>query len=381
LPKGHEIYDQLPNDMLGTLERLYSKSPPLKRKAVASDLEILFDELFYLQKLAVQYDIEEFIEHIPDYRRQHSEFYFDETLLLPDRVFYPPLFPLFASPAAVRNMEKLYTKLVRTMIADVTELVMKYYAEPSELSRKKANKILPHLLNGIRSLNPFGSLAVFTTNYDLSIENWCLRQGNSIYYSDGTHSARWDPASSYELQRESVCLFYLHGCARWVLKLKESSNLHRISFLGDGLLVADSENRIYSGASIHRVKEYNFESLYGDPDQNQYPCLLFPSTVKRRYVHSPPFNFSYEQFWRSLQAAKVLVIAGYSGRDETFKEMLYSVLSKNRRLHIIVLDIGAMPIHMDIFLPQQRSHLIQDDRGICPEAINRAISLCRQLLD
>jgi hypothetical protein len=257
---------------------------------------------------------------------------------------------------------------------------MKNYAEPSGKVIAKSEELLPPLIHGLRRLNPGNSLAVFTTNYDLGLEHWCLSYKKLIKYIDGVQGGRWLPESSFDLTEDSVCLFYLHGCARWSIRLEGE---HVIGFEGDirrskRMANNDIRHGLYEGMSVLRIDDYDYGRMYADPDQNLYPAVLFPSTVKRRYVHSPPFNFAYEQLRVALQSAKILLIVGYSGRDETFKEMLFNALKNNRMLRIIVLNIDGIPPHLSTFLPEDRRHAIQNKVSL--SSIKQAIDLCNELL-
>lgn len=350
-PRVDTVLKGLPPSFGENLEEWYANAPMKKREAIQWDLEILFDELFYLQKLAAYYNYDDFRDHINSVKHTTSDFYFDERLAINSLSFYPPLFPLMPHPSIQGHMLRNHFKEVRKMLIDLTFAVMRYYGEPDEATRIRCSAIYPLLIDELRTLNLKNSLAVFTTNYEQSIENWCSRgKGRSRFY-DGTNKNKWVSQEGFALSDDSVSHFYLHGSSRW------------------GLNVDDN--------SIIRVSIEDFK----DPKQKYYPLLLLPSTVKRRYVHSAPYKYAYEQFRIALQNARVLLIAGYSGRDETFKEMLYHALKTNRDLHVVIIDICDLPAHLSIFVPNDRRHLIMDEqKGVCESTIKAALEKCRQIL-
>jgi hypothetical protein len=386
-PSVQKCFKQLPQAFLENVIEWYDKAPSEKQKSIISDLEILFDELFYLQKMAFRYDLNEFFKRVERLYQQESDFYFNETLGLPFRSYYPPLYPIFVHRSVYKNMNTPHAKTVRNMIGDVTNMVMRNYAEPSDQSIALSDKIMPLLVNGLRDLNPNNSLAIFTTNYDLSMESWCKKQNSSLRYYDGTKQKRWVPSSNFDLTKDAVSLFYLHGCARWAIRLEEESGMgfdqeveELANKTGKRKISGDNQHICYRGSSVVRIDDYDYIGMYTDPDQNLYPALLFPSTVKRRYVHSPPFNFAYEQLSQALLSAKILVLAGYSGRDETFKEMLYHAQEQNPDLQVVIIDITDIPPHLSMTLRKERRHIIKHEEGVCLESLKKTIKICKKLL-
>jgi len=76
-PSVRTCIGELPETITENLKEWFDKAPMEKQKAVTSDLEILIDELFYLQKLAFRYDVPEFYNKNESLKQQEIDFYFN----------------------------------------------------------------------------------------------------------------------------------------------------------------------------------------------------------------------------------------------------------------------------------------------------------------
>jgi len=387
-PTLTKCFKQLPPAVMENLIEWLDKAPIKIQEAIKWDLEILFDILFYLQKLAIRFpDTSEYFAKLESRFQHVSDFCFNETLLLPSRIFYPPLYPLFTHKSVRSNYYTRHLQTVRNMIGDVANMVMRNYAEPNTQIRKNSDEIFPLLINDLRALNPGNSLAVFTTNYELALEYWCKRQNVSLRYFDGMNENIWQPTTNYDLIDNSVSHFYLHGCSRWAIHLEQENVMgfdNQVEEFADNIknrLVTGNNQYIgFRNANTVRFYRYNYERMYMDPDQNLYPALLFPSTVKRRYTHSPPFNYTYQQLLEALKKVKILLIIGYAGRDETFKEIVFKAQHTNPNLQVVILDITDIPPHLSVFLDKKRIHLVKHKNGVCEKSLKGVIKLCKKLL-
>jgi hypothetical protein len=362
------------------IDSWFASAPPAKKNAVRADVEILLDELFRLQNLAISInDPKEFLRQLREGRETYpSEYRFKENLVDDDRGFYPPLYPVMVQGMAAANFIEPHTEAVRAMLQDVTERVMESYAEPTPATSAHSQRLLSPLLDGLRSLNRGRSLAIFTTNYDLSIEHWSKAYSHVFRFHDGMADDVWNPSRGYSLDSSCISLFYLHGCSRWAIWLPEYLSTTTTDDVDVLLRKPRQENSAQS--NVVRLREYDFDSLYGNSDSVHYPAMLFPSTVKRRYAHSPPFDFAYHQLFHALEHARVLAVVGYSGRDETFKEILHDACLRRPNLHVVIVDPSGMPIHFDGVVPPESTTVIEDPVGLCPNSITRMVETCRSLL-
>jgi hypothetical protein len=183
----------------------------------------------------------------------------------------------------------------------VLQTIVDLYGELSNEAQLKACSIYREFYSILRqkAFNSPSVLPVFTTNYDLTFEgisdqdrafricNGMERRG---YYSE------WQP-ETYKREQYDFGIFRLHGCSHWVRQKKNGKILYQPIPERDNL-------------------------------SRREPCILYPEPLKDSLVSGEPFSIAYENLRLCLRGAKLIIIIGYSGRDETvrdaFREALYA---------------------------------------------------------
>jgi SIR2-like domain len=130
-----------------------------------------------------------------------------------------------------------------------------------------------------------GRLKVFTTNYDLCIEDACRCQGIDVITGFQPSTGQWSP-SVFQSVAPGINLYKLHGSLSW-------------SYFS--AVPPDSANQPL-------VESY-------PPQWNKEPELLLGPGLKLQ--HDDPFVTLYCEFHRAIRRAKVCVAIGYSFRDPT----------------------------------------------------------------
>lgn len=125
-----------------------------------------------------------------------------------------------------------------------------------------------------------GRLKVFTTNYDLCIEDACRTQGIDVITGFQPNTGKWCP-SLFRRKAPGINLYKLHSSLNW------SPDLRNLEV----------------GALIER---YPLEWL------NEPELILGPGP---KLQHDDPFVTLYSEFHRALRRASVCVAIGYSFRD------------------------------------------------------------------
>ena len=167
---------------------------------------------------------------------------------------------------------------------------------------------------------------------------------------------------------------YLHGCSRWAVRLPELPSVSSPEKLER--LLQEGRPADPDRGAVVRLRNYRFE-LLSDADSIHYPAMLFPSTVKRRYAPSPPFDFAYQQLLHALDRAAVVAIVGHSGRDETIKEILHRACVRRPELRVVILDPGGLSVHYADVIPRDHVRVIDDPGGLSTASIAKLVDACR----
>lgn len=178
--------------------------------------------------------------------------------------------------------------------------IIDLYGELSPEAQQKASSLYLDMYSKLceKALNRPAVLPIFTTNYDCTFEA-ISEVNDSFEICTGMRQRRgfslWDP-NIYKECEYKFAIFRLHGCSYWV-KHKPTGQI-RYQF-------PDRDNM--------DIRE---------------PCILYPEPGKDSRINEEPFGTAYEHFRRCLLEAKLVVVIGYSGRDDAvqsaFKETVFA---------------------------------------------------------
>lgn len=132
-----------------------------------------------------------------------------------------------------------------------------------------------------------GRLKVFTTNFDLCLEDACRSQGIDVITGFHPSTGQWSP-SLFRSGAPGINLYKLHGSLNWGL--------------------SDDVNDLENRPLIERYP----------PQWDKEPDLLLGPGSKLQ--HDDPFVTLYAEFHQAIRRAKVCVAIGYSFRDTHIKE-------------------------------------------------------------
>jgi hypothetical protein len=127
-----------------------------------------------------------------------------------------------------------------------------------------------------------GRLKIFTTNYDLCLEDGCRNQGIDVVTGFHSRSGKWRP-SCFEGTSPGINLYKLHGSLNW-----------------------------------GQTDEGRWRIVSYPPDWNGEPELVLGPG--RKLQDDEPFVTLYAEFHRALRRAKALVAIGCSFRDDHIKK-------------------------------------------------------------
>ena len=151
-----------------------------------------------------------------------------------------------------------------------------------------------------------GRLDVFTTNYDLCVEDACRSRGIDVTTGFHPSSGQWSP-SLFRRGVPGINLYKLHGSLNWGL----SDDLSDLEF--------------------RSLVERN------PPDWGKEPELILGPRSKLQ--PDDPYAALYAEFHRAVRQAKVCVAIGYSFRDNHIKIPIRH--ASHRRMKII--DVNPSP--------------------------------------
>ena len=152
-----------------------------------------------------------------------------------------------------------------------------------------------------------GRLKVFTTNYDLCIEDACRSQGIDVTTGFHPRFGQWSP-SLFRSGASGINLYKLHGSLNWGL----SDDLE------------DLENRPL-------VERY-------PPQWDKEPELILGPGSKLQ--PDDPYAALYAEFHQAVRRAKVCVAVGYSFRDNHIEKPIRNA----SRRGMTVIDVNPSPI-------------------------------------
>ncbi len=155
----------------------------------------------------------------------------------------------------------------------------------------------------------FGQLHIFSTNYDVVVEQFLSSQ--DIDYIDG-FEFKWQPALFAPDDRIGVYLYKLHGSVIWF----HSSRADYVK-----IPIKESDRPL--------------TLLNGDTAE---PVILFPG---QKEITTGPFLKLHELFLDRLAETEILVVAGYSFRDDQLGNMITESFSRNPTMTMVLVGPGA----------------------------------------
>ncbi|MBY5868637.1 SIR2 family protein [Rhizobium leguminosarum] len=151
-----------------------------------------------------------------------------------------------------------------------------------------------------------GRLKVFTTNYDLCVEDACRNQGIDVVTGFHPSTGQWTP-SLFRNPGPGINLYKLHGSLNWNLG-------------DDGV----------DWGNCPPVERY-------PPKWDQEPDLILGPGSKLQ--HDDPFVTLYAELHRAIRRAKVCVAIGHSFRDLHIKEPIRGASHRG----MTVIDVNPSP--------------------------------------
>ncbi|MFW5895441.1 MAG: SIR2 family protein [archaeon] len=162
-------------------------------------------------------------------------------------------------------------------------------------------------------------LKIFTVNYDTCIEQMCEK--HKLNYSDGFELS-WDPTNFSE--DNDINIYKLHGSAIWYR--------------------ASESGFVKLPLSINPQTQLKNLELIGGESLSE--VILYPS---RKDTFLPPMIYLMRKFSETLndRTNRLLVVVGYSFRDQYVRDILWEAFRKNPDLRMIFISPNAPEIYED----------------------------------
>jgi len=184
-------------------------------------------------------------------------------------------------------------------------------------------------------------LDIFTLNYDLSLE--MAFKELKIRYTTGYNniegkSSVWDPSEFERKDSFDVRIFKLHGSLDWGTSFGYAPPSRNSEINQEDIICSAIR---YMNSYPARIKFDIFQ-----PDIVKHPScesglvsIMNFGTRKELLYASSQFNLLFNHFVKSLQNAKVCVIAGYSFRDDRINDaIMEAVITRKGQMHLIIVD-------------------------------------------
>lgn len=246
----------------------------------------------------------------------------------------------------------LSVSVARTLLRRIKHLIIQEYRF---IDRQKSVELYEPLFDLLFStIGPEQCLVVFTTNYDLAIEEFCEERYADYNLCDGfVHGVTgrynfWSRSNFDGFQPDSakrnVVLFKIHGSVDWV---------H-----------SKAIDKITRGPAM-------FDALDSDAYSN---VLIYPATNKITTVD--PYYSGYEYLHRCSEKALKLLAIGYSFRDYEATTRLRSAVALNDQLHLVLVSPNADKAVPGIPIPTQQKSSINGSFGEaeCLEEIKKVLT-------
>lgn len=306
---------------------------PTIRKGEIVDIEVILQEL------------EDFENYFNEILKKNS---FKKHYLFGDNLFTLVSKGKTANPVPVKSVYSNNLYMAKNLREQIYRNIYDtYWDKPKE--GEDYSYTYKELVSNFQNNN----IDIFTTNYDLCLENTFRRdQILKPLFTDGFGDQFGDTIflNNYSDSKFKYRLYKLHGSINWK---RDPEN-------------QDDENN----PIIHRI---NLRDL----SQNlSYHPLLYPGTGTKN-IQEYPFNKIYNQFSEQLVKSNYCIIIGFSFRDEAINSIFKQALEDNDGLTYIIWnpkrpDINFNSVRVKIF-PEKFDHsnigkfmdfLIQYDNSI-----------------
>ncbi|MDY6965305.1 MAG: SIR2 family protein [Halobacteriota archaeon] len=227
-----------------------------------------------------------------------------ETLIKLDKKDEEPLLKLSEGEAS--NLDE-YDQ-IELLIRDLKDFIK----SKTIVSAEKIEYLEP-ILEFVEAYRP---LDVISVNYDTCIEQFC--NVFKLVYQDG-FDVNWNP-KTFATEHTDICLYKLHGSAIWY-----QSN--RGGYIKLPIMTNENEIELITGEKA--------ESL-----------MLYPV---QKWDYAEPFLELMVKIKHLLESKKykILIVVGYSFRDDYIIRLLQDAARKNRDLHLIFIDPNAYQIYSE----------------------------------
>jgi SIR2-like domain len=157
-------------------------------------------------------------------------------------------------------------------------------------------------------------LSVFSTNYDVCIEQFCIENGRR--FVDG-FNPNWNPDVEYQKRADvDLRLYKLHGSITWYRS--EGGE-----YIRSDIIVGEERPILVGG----------IESV---------PLILYPG---RKLEYIEPVIYMLGEIKRQLQETNYVFVVGYSFKDPHIAKLFRYAASRNRKLIIFLISPSAYDVY------------------------------------
>ena len=219
----------------------------------------------------------------------------------------------------IRDEIHAFLETIETVINDLTQTTYCHYSRQRNLGTagQEVRSLYEALAIRNNKTDPF--LPVFTTNYDLLLEDLFRENRGSSFsvplftgISGRTRErGKWNPRL---YDNNGVHLFRLHGCVAW-FRASEDQSQNKVTFARPVSLDADMLCRL---------------------------CVMFPGRELR--VGNDPHGYAFRRLYSCILRCKKLVFVGFSFRDDDVMQILLAANAarkKSVQIRIIDPSIGS----------------------------------------
>ncbi len=206
-----------------------------------------------------------------------------------------------------------FEEQVSSVDTTIRHLIFSHYG--GTIKPRASYELYEALFNKIRSANnPY--LPVFTTNYDLAIEEY-VEQAKETEVHDGLiqegNRRIWNPHESFNPREDmstlKILLFKLHGSVSWYRRDGQIQGFHDVATPSlDG----------------------GWESM-----------IIYPAQTKTDTMKEEPYRTLYAFLERYVAQATTFLVIGHSLRDEILLNTIRTALRKNDNISMLIITRTA----------------------------------------